>query len=315
MKHQFLCALILMVGLCVVPVVAAQNQTDQPAASNPQGYDAADPADSPYSQAAPSANLNVPPELVLPAGTIVIVRLSDALSSDRNKAGDGFTAILDQPLVAQGWVAARRGQTVMGQVAAAEKAGHVKGESQLGVTLTELVMVDGSQVPVRTELIQSSAGPSPQRAVAGIAAPTGIGAVVGAAAGGGEGAAIGAAVGAAAGITGIMSTRGRATVLYPETRLTFRLQAPVTITTQRAQQAFMPVNQSDYGSAEGNAGTRRIYRTVESYPPPPYYYPPYYYSPYYYPGWGYYGYYGFGPTIVVGPRGYYGGRGFYRGRR
>jgi hypothetical protein len=314
MKHQFLCTWVLIAGLCVVPVVAAQDQTEQPATSSPQGYGNTPPADNPYSQAAPSSNQYVPPELVLPAGTIVIVRLADTLSSDRNKVGDGFTAILDQPLVAQGWVVARRGQTVIGQVAAAQKAGRVKGESQLGVTLTEVGIVDGSQLPVYTELIQTSTNTSPQRAIAGIGAPTGVGAVIGAAAGGGEGAAIGAAVGAAAGITGILSTRGRATELYPETRLTFRLQSPVTVHTQQAQQAFMPVNQSDYAGTERRIGSPRTYRTVEAYPPP-YYYPPYYYSPYYYPGWGYYGYYGFGSRIVVGPRAYFGGRGYYRGRR
>jgi hypothetical protein len=315
MKHQFLCALVLIVGLGLVPIVSAQDRPGEPVAANPPGYSTASPVNSPHSQAMSSANQAVPPELVLPAGTIVIVRLSETLSSDRNQVGDGFTAILDQPLVAQGWVVARRGQTAIGQVVAAQKAGHVKGESQLGVILTELVFVDGNQVPVRTELIQSSTGASPQRAVAGIGAPTGVGAVIGAAAGGGEGAAIGAAVGAAAGITGILSTRGRATELSPETRLTFRLQSPVTITTQQAQQAFRPVDQSDYGSAEGRRSAPRTYRTVESYPPPPYYYPPYYYSPYYYPGWGFYGYYGYGPAIVVGPGAYYGGRGHYRGRR
>ena len=61
--------------------------------------------------------------------------------------------------------------------------------------------------------------------------------MIGAAAGRGEGAAIGAAAGAVASIAGILTTRGRATKIYPETLLTFRLQDPVTINTQQVQQA------------------------------------------------------------------------------
>jgi len=299
MKPRFLHACALMIALSLIPMASAQYQPDR-SEPNPENNSGA-PAFSAYQA--------VPPELVLPAGTLVMVRLTDLLSSDRNKAGDDFTAILDQPLVAQGWVIARRGQTVIGQVGVAEKAGHGQRASQLGIALSELMVVDGSQVPVRTELIQSSVrGPSGRDMASGIGATTGIGAVIGAIAGRGKGAAIGAAAGAAAGSVAILSTPGKPTELYPETRLTFRLQAPVTISTPQAQQAFSPVNQSDYGSAEPRPVVR-TYRNVESYPPP-YYYPPYYYDPV----WDYYGYYGYGPTFVVRPGFYFGGRG-WRGRR
>ncbi len=314
MKHPFVCALVLVASLCFVSLAAAQGQTDRPAVTNPPRYGDSLPADSPYPQAAPAANQAVPPELVLPAGTMIMVRLIDPLSSDRNKAGDGFTAVLDQPLVAQGWVVARRGQTVVGQVAAAQQAGRVQGVSQLAMELTEIIAVDGGQMPVRTELVQSSAGTSHERDAAEIGTATGIGAVIGAAAGRGEGAAIGAGAGAAAGIAGVLSTRGRATELYPETVLAFRLRSPVTITTQQAQQAFRPVNQADYSGSDERLDQPQPPPGVESYPPPS---PPYYYPPYYYPysPYGYYGYYGYGPTIFVGPRVFLGGRGFYGHRR
>jgi hypothetical protein len=299
MKHRFLNACVLMVALGLIPMASAQYQPDrsEPDPENDGGVPA-------Y-----STNQAVPPELVLPAGTIVIIRLVDQLSSDKNRSGDEFTATLDQPLIAQGWVVARRGQTVIGLVDVAEKSNRNRKASQLGVTLAELMMVDGSQVPVQTELIQTSAGgPSKGNQAAGIGATTGIGAIIGAMAGGGKGAAIGAAVGAVTGSAVVLSTPGKPTELYPETRLTFRLQSPVTIPTQQAQQAFRPVNQSDYASADSRPATR-TYRNIESYPPPP---PPYYYPRYYYyPDWYYDRYYGFGPTIIVGPRGHSG----HRGRR
>jgi hypothetical protein len=252
----------------------------------------------------------MPPELTLPAGTLVLVRLTGTLSSDHNLPGDGFTAVLDQVLVAQGWVVANRGQTVVGRVVTAQKAGRTQGVSQLAVELSELVLADGRQVPVRTQLAQSSAGTSNGRDVVGVGTTAGVGAMIGGAAGGGEGAAIGAAAGALAGIVGVLSTRGRATELYPETVLTFRLGEPVSIQTQQSQQAFRPVNQQDYNGNDGRRNGPRTFRAVETYPPPPYYY-----SPYYYPRYGYYGYYGFGPSLFVGPRIIIGGHGYYRRRR
>ncbi len=326
MRDRLLWTLVLAMVLCFVPMAAAQNQPDRPAVTNPPRYTDSSPADRPDYQAAPAqsqaalpANQTAPPELVLPAGTLVIVRLTETLSSDHNNPGDGFTAVVDQPLVAQGWVVSRRGQTAVGRVAAAQKAGRVQGVSQLSVELSELMLVDGRQVPVRTQLVQSSAGTSRARDAAGVGTTAGIGAVIGAAAGGGEGAAIGAAAGAVAGIAGVLSTRGRATELYPETMLTFRLEDPVTIPTQQSLQAFHPVSQQDYNGSDGRRNAPREFRAGEAYPPPyyhnPYYYSPYYYSPYYYPPYGYYGYYGYGPRIYMGPGLFIGGRGSYRRRR
>jgi len=315
MRCLFLGAVVLVIGLCFVPVAAAQNPSGQPAVTNPPRYADSSPGDRPYSQAAsapaaPLANQAVPPELTLPAGTLVIVRLTGTLSSDHNLPGDGFTAVLDQPLVAQGWVVSNRGQTVVGRVGAAQKAGRVQHVSQLAVELSELVLVDGRQVPVRTQLVQSSAGTSNGRDAAGVGTSAGVGAMIGAAAGQGEGAAIGAAAGAVAGIVGVLTTRGRATELYPETVLTFRLDGPVSIPTQQSQQVFRPVNQQDYDSNDGRRNEPRTFRAVETYAPPPYYY-----SPYYYRGYGYYGYYGFGSRVFAGPRVIIGGHGFYRRHR
>ena len=257
-------------------------------------------------QASQAPNLQSQSVLTLPAGTIVLVRLTEALSSERNRVGDSFTTVLEQPLVAQGLVVSQRGQTVLGRVALAQNAGRVQGVSQLAIELTEVVLADGQQVPIRTQLIQSSAGTSHGRDAAGIGATSGMGAAIGAAAGGGTGAAIGAAAGAVAGIVGVLSTRGRATELYPETMLTFRLTDPLTISSGQSQQAFRPVTKEDYQDRIAQHNPER-YPAVYSAPPPqPYYYPGYYYPGYYPPPgyWPDYGFYGYGPTIVF--HGYHG---------
>jgi hypothetical protein len=315
MKSVTFSALVMAICLCFSPIAGAQ--------SRPGDNERTDGTEYPQG-APPSSTQAVPPELTLPAGTIITVRTTEPLSSDKNRAGDAFSSTLEQPLVAQGWVVARIGQVVQGTVVTAQPASRGKGNSQLGLELSELALVDGSQVPVRTELVRSSAGGSSAARNAGVVgATTGTGAAIGGIAGGGEGAAIGAAIGAAAGIVGILSTPGRATEIAPETVLTFRLQDPVTINTQQSRMAFQPVTQQDYNRSPQRNGPR--YRNAESYPPPepypyPYYYYPYYwgYYPYYWGGFyapfGYYGYYGYGPRIYVRPRGYV-GRGFGGHRR
>jgi hypothetical protein len=58
----------------------------------------------------------------------------------------------------------------------------------------------------------------------------GVGAAIGAIAGGGKGAAIGAGAGGAAGTGTVLATRGDPAVLPSESLITFKLQAPVTVT-------------------------------------------------------------------------------------
>jgi hypothetical protein len=245
----------------------------------------------------------------LAAGSWITVRVNQPLSSDRNQPGDSFTATLAQPLIANGFVVARRGQTVAGRVAEAIKAGHVQGTSRLGLQLTELSLVDGQQVPLRTQLVDRKGDTSIGRDVGAVGTTTAVGAAIGAAADGGFGAGMGAIAGAGASIIGVLATRGHATEVYPETMLTFRLEAPVTISTERSEQAFQHVTQQDY-EQRGFDGQR----SPQMRPRPSLYgggyYGPGYYGPVVY-GPGYYSPFFYGPSFYFysGPRFY--GRGFY----
>ena len=288
-----------------LPAAAQQNQPGEVQAtgasqdSQGQGQPDSLPQQQPDAQSQGQPNQAMLPQtLTLPAGTIVRVRVDEWLSTDRNLTGDSYSAVLDQPIVVGGWVVARRGQAQTGRVTLVKKGGHGGGASQLGVDLAELTLVDGQQLALQTQLFQTSAGTSHGRDAAVIGTTTGLGALIGAIAGRGTGAAIGAGVGATAGIIGVMSTPGRQTVISPETVLSFRLQEPATISTEKSQFAFQPVTQSDYDS-RSSQGRPRMLRPG---PPPPYYgytYPFAYGYPYpyaYYPapfvGFGYYG--GFG---------------------
>ena len=252
----------------------------------------------------------VPPPalLTISAGTVVIVRTNEPLSSDRNQVGDQFTGTLQQPIVVNGWVVARRGQVVMGQVKSVKKAGRVQGVSQLGVELTDMTLVNGEQAPILTELWKGSGGTSHGADAATIAGGTALGAIIGSAADWGRGAAIGAGAGAVAGIGAVLLTRGRPTILEPESQLTFRLVDPVKVDTTHSQQAFLPVSQEDF---EGGRGERPRLRAggYGAYGAGPC---GYYYPCYFAPGYvGIYPWYGWwGPGYYA--RGYYGPRGFRR---
>jgi hypothetical protein len=271
------------------------------------------PGNQPYSQPnGPNPNYPgysqpaapVPAQITVPAGTFITVRVNQLLSSDRNQAGDAFWATLSQPLVVNGVVVAEPGQTVAGRVVEAEKAGRIEGVSRLRVQLTEVTLVDGQQVPIQTQLIGRKGDTSVGRDAAAIGGTTALGAAIGAAAGWGRGAAIGAGAGAAVGVLGVLLTRGTPSVIYPEQELTFRIEAPVTISTEHAPQAFRYVQPNEYDRPyPQQAGG------PSAYPAPSFGYG-YGYSPYTY-GYPYYPYWGPSFSFYVGPGYWYGGRYFY----
>jgi hypothetical protein len=296
-----------------VPPAQSQDQNPAPGtAASDDGWRriGADQQSDPQ-QGAPApgspANFSVPPQLTIRPGTFVTVRVNQALSSDRNHEGDAFSATLVQPIIVDGVVVAQPGQTIGGHVTMAQKAGRVEGTAKLGIQLTDLSLVDGQQLPIQSALISRNGPTSVGRDAGAIAGTTGVGAAIGAAAAGGTGAAIGAGAGAAASVIGVLLTRGRPSIIYPESVLTFRVEAPVTFSTERAPQAFRFVNPNDYSQTG-------LQQRRPGPPPPPYYGPGYAgYNPYYY-GYGP-GFYGPGVGLYYGPGFYFGGRGYYRFRR
>lgn len=295
---------------------------DPPPADSAQS---ANPADGEYAQnqnaepnrASAPPDFAPPSRLTVKAGTFVTVRVNQPLSSDRNQVGDAFSATLVRPIVVDGVVVAQRGQLVAGRVAESQKAGRVEGVSKLAIQLTELELVDGQQVPIQSQLISRKGPTSVGRDAAAIGGTTALGAAVGAAADWGSGAAIGAGAGAVVGVLGVLLTRGHATVIYPESVLTFRIESPVAISTERAPQAFRYVDPNEYDAPyySEQPPPRPAYACAGyGCAPPPYYYGWGGYSPYWGPGIGIY----YGPRFFYG-RGFYGrgfyGRGYYRGYR
>lgn len=231
---------VIMARVEEPPAVQAPAEPPQAAVTQPEPPNVA-PAPAPeqpvqYPEPAVSAPAPVQPaaplQVTLKAGTLISARTVEGLSSEHNAAGDGFSATLDKPVVADGWVIAERGARLEGKVV---EAGHGNGQSHLVIALTQLRTSDGQRVPIETETFSKQAQASAGESAAKVAAGAALGAAIGAMAGGGKGAAIGLGVGTAAGAGGAVATRSKAAVLPPETLLQFRLKNPVTITERQGR--------------------------------------------------------------------------------
>lgn len=217
------------------PAPAPQVAAPPVAAPAPEASPEPEPAPEPVvvNETPPPAPAPTPPPapntVTLQPGTLITVRLAEALSSDKNVKDDTFLATLDQPLAAGGFVIAERGARVEGRVVDAVRGrGDTVGD--LSLALTKLHTSDGQQIGIETTAFDRKGQASGGQSAAKVGGGAVLGAILGAAVGGGRGAGIGAAAGGAAGAGGAVMTRGRTVTLPTETRISFTLQQAVTIT-------------------------------------------------------------------------------------
>ena len=216
--------------------VPASVRDDPPAAPAvapeppPAGHPAPEPAAAATLPPVPPAES---PKVTLRAGMIINVRLSEALSSEKNEKDDTFFATLDAPVAADGFVIAERGARAEGRVVEVTRGGRGNGAAHLALQLIALQTSDGQRVALDTASFDKKADTSGGEDVAKVGGGAVLGAVIGAIAGGGKGAGIGAVAGGAAGAGGAVLTHGRVVKLPVETRISFRLQRQVTVTERQ----------------------------------------------------------------------------------
>ncbi len=180
---------------------------------------------APVSQPAPQPHV-----VTLQPGTNLVIRLGETLSTDHNYTGDTFRATLESPIIMDGFIIADKGSKVLGRIVNAQKPGHIGGAADLNLILTEINTTDGQRVRVETTSYDKRGSASTGEDTAKIAGGAALGAIIGGIAGGGRGAAIGAGAGGVAGTGAVLVAGGKPAVLPTETRLSFRLASPVTIT-------------------------------------------------------------------------------------
>jgi len=207
------------------PETPADNQPEMAAQTAPPA-----PVAPPPPQAAPAPPVVKPPEqITIPAGSFFSVRMIDSIDSSRNRTGDEFAATLDVPLVVNGRTVLPRHCDAKVRLVQASSAGRMSGRSELKVELVS-VTTGGQTYPLETDYHDQAGASRSTRTAEAVGGGAALGAIIGAIAGRGRGAAIGTAAGAGTGAAVEARTHGDQVKIPSETKLSFSLKNPVTVT-------------------------------------------------------------------------------------
>lgn len=193
-----------------------------PAATPPPQTEPAQPPPLPM-QAAPK-----PEPIIVPAGTTITVRLSQAVGSKISQAGQSFSGTAANAIVIGGRTAIPAGTTVTGTVVDAKPLGRFAGGASLSLKLTS-INLRGTDRAVETATVTQTAKGKGKRTAVLAGGGAAVGALIGGLAGGGKGAGIGALAGGGAGTGGAAFTGNKDIVLPAESALSFTLEQPLEI--------------------------------------------------------------------------------------
>lgn len=165
---------------------------------------------------------------VVPAGTAIMIRLEQSVSSKNAAANQKVKASVAQNVVIHGKLLIPRGSPAAVYVAEAVPSGRLSTPAKLLLRL-DAVTVGGRAYPVSAHLAGEEGKSHKKRNEVAIGGGAAAGAIIGAIAGGGKGAAIGGAAGAGAGTAGAAATGKKDISFEPETALSFRLKSSLRI--------------------------------------------------------------------------------------
>lgn len=186
------------------------------------------PGAEPSVSSRPSSPLPPPPPVVLPEGTNFVVRMIDAVDSEKATVGATYSAALDEPVAIDAQTLIPRGADAVVKLVEAKQPGKFTGRAELTLALWT-VTVNGKAMDVNTQTVTRQSDARGQKTGAMAAGGAIVGAVIGGIAGGGKGAAIGAGAGGAAGAGAEAVVKGPHVKIPAETRLTFVLDNAVTL--------------------------------------------------------------------------------------
>lgn len=170
----------------------------------------------------------------VPGGSTFAVTLNQTLSTDKNAAGDGFTATVEEAVRGEnGEVLIPAGATVHGRVTSVSKSNHI-GEAAMISLAFESVTVNGRTYPMQAtveeahpqRVTQNSVGRTAEHAAAGAAAGVILSKILG------KSGTKGAILGAAAGTAIAMGSADVNAVLQQGSRVVIRTTGPVSVASR-----------------------------------------------------------------------------------
>jgi hypothetical protein len=226
----------LLIAALLAVSGAAWAQTSSAAAS------AAKPAVAP-------TGAKKPVYIDVPSGTKIPLVLENAISTRSAHAGDPVYFQTLYPILVSGHIVIPAGSYMSGEVLSTKRPGRIKGRGRIVLKLTQLILPNGYTVNlngtpsnVGTGGGEQSGkegqikGPTSRASDAGvIVRSTVYGAAIGAAAGGLTGAKSGLGIGAAAGLLGVLLTRGPDARLPRGSTMDVTLDRPVPLLASRVQ--------------------------------------------------------------------------------
>jgi hypothetical protein len=108
-----------------------------------------------------ASNPSIPPDpkaMMIPAGSILHIRLTSTLTSKTNKNGDKFSGEVTQPLLVGGKEIIPVASQVDGHVTYAKSSGRIRGKAELRIVLDNIETPDNMTYPLSAGLADLNAG-------------------------------------------------------------------------------------------------------------------------------------------------------------
>ena len=160
-------------------------------------------------------------QIIVPAGTRLVIRTTDNIDSRQHSAGHRFRGQLEGALVVDGVTAVPRGSFVHGRISQASQGRRVAGSSELAAEFTD-IMINDQLLPISTGTLAAETSGEAARTVRRTARSAAVGGLIG----GSSGARTGARVGVGASIL----TSGASINIPRGTIVETTLSASLTIT-------------------------------------------------------------------------------------
>jgi hypothetical protein len=169
-------------------------------------------------------------EVTIPAGTVLSLELTSAVSSETSNIEDPVSATLRRVVTADGIQVLQPGTAVLGHVTSAQRSAKVKGRASVGFRFNQIDLPgDGGRERISTGTVYRLAPATKKKDATKIGVGAGAGAVIGGILGGGDGAAKGAAIGGGAGTAAVLATRGEEVHLPAGSPVSVKLTEPFTV--------------------------------------------------------------------------------------